>query len=240
VIRTLIVDDEPLVRSGLRTLLGEDDEVQVIGECGDGRHARRVILEEAPDLVFLDIEMPEADGFEVVRGLPADRRPAIILVTAHDRYAVAAFEYDVVDYLLKPFGDARVWSALEKARLRAREAVASDTGRPLRRLAYRDGERVGLIAVDDIDWIEAVGDYVRIHAGPTQPLVRARLQELAARLDGARFVRIHKSHVVNLDRIRELRPISHGDYLAVLEDGTPLRVSRRYRPALASRTGNYF
>ena len=249
-IRTVIVDDEPLARAGLRALLAEDPEIEVVAECGNGMDALRALEDLQPDLVLLDVQMPELDGFEVLRLLPRRAWPAVIFVTAHDRYALQAFEHNAVDYLLKPFGDARARDAVARAKARiggsGRTAdrasiatVVSGEG-PLRRIAYRDGERVTLLSVDEIDWIEAEGDYVRVHTAAVQPLIRARLRDLASQLDGAVFLRIHRSTIVNIDRVRELRPASHGEFEAVLASGARLKVSRTHRAELARHTGNYF
>lgn len=245
-IRTLVVDDEPLARAGLRALLAEDPEVEVIGECGNGVDALKAIEDLAPDLLLLDVQMPELDGFAVLRLLPRQQWPAVIFVTAHDRYAVQAFEHHAVDYLLKPFADARAREAIARAKLRVGAGAGTRVDAliagqaPLRRIAYRVAERVVLLNVDEIDWFEAADDYVRVHAGAVQPLIRGRLRDFAAQLDPAVFVRIHRSTVVNIDRVRELAPASHGEYEAILVDGTRLKVSRTYRTDLASRTGNWF
>jgi two-component system LytT family response regulator len=247
--RVLIVDDEPLARAGLRAILAEDADVEVVGEAGNGADAVRLILELHPDLVLLDVQMPDLDGLGVLRAIPRDAWPAVIFVTAYDRYALQAFDMLAVDYLLKPFGDARAREAIDRARQRIRGAAAEDRSRidavlaqtgHLRRLAYRDGDRVAFLDVQAIDWIEAEGDYVRIHAPGATPLVRARLRDLAEQLDPAVFLRIHRSRIVNLDRVRELRPASHGEFEAVLQDGTRLKVSRTHRAELARRTGDYF
>jgi two-component system LytT family response regulator len=249
-IRTLIVDDEPVARAGLRALLSEDPEIEIIGECGNGADTLRMIEDAQPDLVLLDVQMPELDGFGVLRALPRDNWPAVIFVTAFDRYALHAFDHNAVDYLLKPFGDERAREAIARAKQRIRgtaraadrervSAMLAGTGY-LRRLAYRERERVAFLAVESIDWIEAEGDYVRIHAGAHAPLIRARLRDLSEQLDPAIFLRVHRSILVNIDRVRELRPASHGDYQALLEDGTRIKVSRTYRDELARRTGNYF
>ena len=256
----LIVDDEPLARAGLRSLVEEDPDAELLGECATGVEAVRAIRRLRPEVVLLDVQMPDLDGFGVLRALDRAEWPVVVFVTAYDAYALRAFEVHAVDYLLKPFGDGRAREALARAKDRVRGAelqalsvrmVSLLGGKPdspppaparehLRRIAWRDRGRVAFVAVDEVDWIGAEDDYVRIHARGASPLVRARIGELARQLDPERFVRIHRSTLVNIDRVRELRPAFHGDYTAVLHDGTELRVSRTYGAALAARTGNLF
>ena len=253
----LIVDDEPLARAGLRALVEEDPECELLGECATGVEAVRAIRRLRPDVVLLDVQMPDLDGFGVLRALDRAEWPVVVFVTAYDAYALRAFEVHAVDYLLKPFGDGRAREALAHARERVRGAelqalsarmVSLLGGQPapapareyLRRIAWRDRGRVAFVAVEEVDWIGAEDDYVRIHARSASPLVRGRIGELARQLDPERFVRIHRSTLVNIDRVRELRPAFHGDYTAVLHDGTELRVSRTFGAELAARTGNLF
>lgn len=245
-IRTLIVDDEPLGRERIRALLASDSEVEVIEECADGRRAVAAIERSRPDLVFLDVQMPEMDGFAVLDAIAGDRMPIIIFVTAYDRYAVQAFEVHALDYLLKSFDRDRFQAALERAK---EEIRRSKTGalnerlaglledlqakqKRLTRLVVKSGGRIVFLRVDEIDWVEAADNYVRIHAGRESHLLRETLQALEGRLNPEKFLRIHRSTLVNVDRIRELQPIFHGDYLVRLNDGTELTLSRSYREKL--------
>jgi two-component system, LytTR family, response regulator len=238
VIRTLIVDDEPVARAGLRAMLAADSEIEVIGECGDGLAAVAAIEELHPDLVLLDVQMPELDGFGVLRSLPRDQRPAIVFVTAFDRYAIEAFDQNAVDYLLKPFGDTRALEAVARAKRhieggRALQQSQLDgvlrSAAPLERLAIRERARTILVEVADIRWIEAEGDYARLHAASGTHLMRASLRDLLEQLDPNMFARASRSALVNLRRVRELRSAGHGDQIAVLDDGAEVKVSRNYR-----------
>ena len=245
-IRVLIVDDEPPARAKVRRFLADDPEVEIAGEAGSGAEAVEAVARLAPDVVFLDVQMPGLDGFGVVDALAGGQMPHVVFVTAYDAYAVRAFEVHAVDYLLKPFDEERFRTALERARQRIREGRREDdearlarwidTARPgpahLQRILVRRGDTAVLLRVDEIDWIEAADNYVRIHAGGEAHLVRGTLTGYEARLDPARFARIHRSHIVNLDRVRTLHPWSHGDWLVVLHDGTELMLSRRYRDRL--------
>jgi two-component system, LytTR family, response regulator len=257
-ITVLIVDDEPIARSGLRAILSEDPDVEVVGEAGNGREALAMIERLDPDIVTLDVQMPEMDGFAVLRSMDPADWPLILFITAYDAYAVDAFELNAVDYLLKPFGDARARAAIDRAKERIRQSELADVGARiadivgresrvaapteyLKQIAHRDGERIVFIDTASVDWLEAADDYVRVHAATHGSiLLRARLRDLHEQLDPSVFIRIHRSTVVNLDRIGELRPLYHGDYEAVLKDGTRLKVSRSYARTLAERTGNYF
>lgn len=257
-LRALVVDDEPLAREGLRLLLAADAEVECLGEAQDGRQAAALIRRLRPDLVFLDVQMPEVDGFATLRLLPATEWPAIIFVTAYDRYALRAFEVHAVDYLLKPFDDERFREALDRAkaqvRLRRLSALGerlldllaspdlparpapgpSPAGPPpayLERLAIRDGGRVVFLAAAEIDWIEAADYYVEVHAGGRAYLHRESLNRLSGQLDPRRFVRIHRSALVNWDRVRELRHQGR-DVQVVLRDGVTLKVARSHREHL--------
>ncbi|HEX7118234.1 MAG TPA: LytTR family DNA-binding domain-containing protein [Longimicrobiales bacterium] len=249
-IRVLIVDDEPPARAKVRRFLAADPEIEVVGEAGSGVEAVEAVAALAPDLVFLDVQMPGLDGFGVLDALGAGAVPDVVFVTAYDEYAVRAFEVHAVDYLLKPVGPDRFQRALgrAKARVRARRDGADDgldrrlrevleqvRARPayLERLLVPDGARSVLLDVDRIDWIEAERNYVRLHVGAASHLLRGTLAALEARLDPARFIRIHRSHIVNADRVREIHPWSHGDQLVVLRDGTELTLSRRYRDRLS-------
>jgi two-component system, LytTR family, response regulator len=217
--RTLIVDDEPLARDGLRLLLGAHPDLEVVGEAGNGREASSLIAATQPDLVLLDIHMPEVDGLDVAAALHAAGGPAIIFVTAHDRYALRAFDVDAVDYLMKPVSETRLATALARARARPRPAA---------RLAVRDGDRTVYLTADEIDWIEAADYYVEIHARGASFLHREPLRDLARFLGPARFIRIHRSRLVNRDRVRELQR-HDGELFVVLDGGPPLRVARSHR-----------
>ena len=247
-IRALIVDDEPLARDGVRLHLEEHDDVEVIGECGSGEAAVVAIENDAPDLVFLDVQMPGLDGFGVIEAIAADRLPAIVFVTAYDQFALRAFETHALAYLLKPFETERFNRALDRVRtqLRAktkeivdeklRDLVASLSGkeRYLERLVARTSGRILILRVEDVDWIEAAANYVRVHIGPKQYLVRETMTHLEARLNPDRFLRIHRSIIVRKDRIKELEPLFQGDYSIILVDGTRLTSSRGYRERIQS------
>lgn len=241
-IRAIIVDDEPLGRERIRALLANDTEVEMIEECPDGRRAVAAIERSRPDLVFLDVQMPGMDGFAVLDAIAGDCMPVIIFVTAYDKYAVQAFEVRAVDYLLKSFDRRRFESALQRAK---DEIQRSKTGslnekiagllqdlqakqKRLTRLVVKSGGRIFFLRVEEIDWIEATDNYVRIHAGPECHMIRETMQSLEDRLNPEKFLRIHRSTLVNLDRIRELQPVFHGDYLVKLKDGTELTLSRSY------------
>jgi two-component system LytT family response regulator len=251
-IRTLIVDDEPLARQRVRRLLEADPDVTVVGESGDGRQALADLRALRPDLVFLDVQMPALDGFGVLAELGAEATPMVIFVTAHDRYALKAFEVHALDYLLKPFDAARFAAALERAKAQLRQGSAADWQERLRellraapgrppgpeRLLIKSGGRIYFVRIEDVDWIEAAGNYVRLHVGAEEHLLREALTTLEKKLDPGRFVRIHRSTVVNLERIRELQPAFHGDYVLILRDGTELAVSRGYRDRLGEALGH--
>ena len=244
-LRVLIVDDEAPARRRIRRLLTADPDIAVVGECGDGASAVTEILSARPDLVFLDVQMPERDGFAVVSALPAGALPAILFVTAHDKYALRAFDVHAVDYLLKPFTAERFRTALARARERIEKRTA-DAGlatlaetlraRPtyLSRVPVRTGGRTVFVDLAAVDWLEAADNYVRLQVGHREYLVRETLAALEAQLDPERFVRIHRSMIVQVDRIAALRPTSHGDAEVTLRDGTRLAVSRTCRERLSS------
>lgn len=250
-IRTVIVDDEPLARQNLRALLKDDREVEIIAECGSGQEAVRVIQSEPPDLLFLDIQMPEMSGFDVLTKIDAARIPAIIFVTAFDQYALKAFEVHALDYLLKPFADARFEQALRQAKaqieqreinnlsrklfalLEDREAV-SRAAQPerasyLTRMMIKSASRVFFLKTDEIDWIGADDYYVKLHVGRKVHMLRETMNELETKLDPEKFLRIHRSTIVNIDRIKEMHPHFNGDYIILLHDGTELKLSRSRR-----------
>lgn len=231
-IRTLLVEDEPLALRRLRRLLRDEADVKVVGACGDVPAARAAIETLTPDLLLLDVQLPGADGLTLLEELPAERRPAVIFVTAYDRYAVPAFAHEAVDYLLKPIDPQRLRTAVARARRRlARRdhAGAGADGAPLTRLLVRERGRAYFVRVEEVDWFEAGGNYVRLHVGRSTHRVRLPLAQLEARLDRVAFRRISRSHIVRIDGIRELQPWFHGDGLVILTNGARLRLSRRYR-----------
>jgi two-component system LytT family response regulator len=229
-IRTLIVDDEPLARTNLRVLLRADPEIEIVGECGSGVAAVDDIRRLAPDLLFLDVQMPGCDGFEVLESLGADAPPAIVFVTAYDRYALKAFEVSALDYLLKPFDDVRFHRTLARAREQVRRN--QNSARKIDRIVVRSAGRVNFLRVSEIDWIEAADYYACLHVAGKSHLLRRKMADLERDLDPACFCRIHRSAIVNRDRVRELKLNAAGEYDVVLHDGTRLRVSRRYRDQL--------
>jgi two-component system LytT family response regulator len=251
-IRTVIVDDEPLARQRVRKLLEGDPDVDVVGECADGRQAVALIREQKPDLLFLDVQMPLLDGFGVVEAVGPDLMPVVVFVTAYDRYALRAFEARALDYLLKPFDRERFAKALQRAKDHVRLARPVDVReelralvedvkaerRPLERLVLKSGGRVYFLKVEEIDWVEAAGNYVRVHAGGEEHLHRETMNGLESRLDPTKFLRIHRSTIVNVERIRELQPWFHGDYVVLLRDGTKLTLSRGYRQKFQELFGN--
>jgi two-component system LytT family response regulator len=246
-VRVLIVDDEPPARKRLRALLADEPEVEVIGEAGSGTEAVTMIAAERPDLVLLDIQMPGLDGFGVIREIASHDPPLVVFVTAHDEHAIKAFEVQAVDYVLKPVLEPRLKEAVRRAVERIRGGGARDVSGELSRLLERlaapspvpqpgagrlpikrDGS-VTFVRVDDVDWLEADGDYVRIHAGKATHVVRDTIADVMAKLPGERFLRVHRSIVVNTERIREVQPWFKGDYVLILHDGTKLRSGRTYR-----------
>jgi two-component system, LytTR family, response regulator len=244
-LRALIVDDEPLARERIRALLAQDPDVSLAGECRNGKEAVKAIREERPDLVFLDVQMPGPDAFEVIQEVGPARMPAVVFVTAYDRYALKAFDVHAVDYLLKPFDAARFHEALRRARAQIHANGRAEAERKLaalirelsaasgiERLAVKSAGRVSFVGIDEIDYVEACGNYVRLHCGGERHLMRETLSGLESRLPARRFARIHRSTLVNLDRIRELQPLFHGDWAVVLRSGARLTLSRSYRERL--------
>jgi two-component system LytT family response regulator len=234
-IRTLIVDDEPLARSNLTVLLRPDSEIEIVGECASGTEAVAVMRKARPDLAFLDVQMPECDGFDVLELMGKDLPPAIVFVTAYDQYALRAFEAGALDYLLKPFDNARFERTLERVKQRIRNA--SDLPRKLERLAIKSAGQVSFVKVTDIDWIEAADYYACLHVGSKNHLLRRSMAELEEDLDPGVFCRVHRSSIVNLDRVRGLKLSADGEYDVLLEGGVRLRLSRRHRKELQSRLG---
>lgn len=245
-IRVLVVDDEPLARRGVTKRLSAHTDMQVVSEAGDGEAALSAILDTAPDLIFMDVQMPGMGGLEALGLLSPRERPMTIFLTAYDQFALRAFELHALDYLLKPIDDERFAEALDRARetlatrrdrdlsagLQALLAAQRDTPSHASRFAVRIGNRVAFIAAADIDWIEALGDYAGLHVGGKVHLLRERLHQLVRRLDPGQFMRIHRSTIVRIDRIAEMVVLSNRDSLLRLRDGTPLRASRTYGDAL--------
>jgi len=257
-IRVLIVDDEPLARNRLRLLLEDREDFELVGECSNGREAVDQIRELAPDLVLLDVQMPEMDGLSVLQEIGPENIPAIIFVTAYDQYALRAFEVHAIDYLLKPFDDERFESAMQHAKELIRrgridalsqqlfslsrdlrslreqpsERVPDHIPKYLERLAIKSGDRVTLIKAGDIRWIEGAGVYVRLHVDKKSHLLRETLSNLEEQLNPQQFVRIHRSTIVNVEQVKELKSYFHGEYIVYLQDGTQLKLSRSYREKL--------
>lgn len=229
--KVLIVDDEPLARQTVRMLVESDRELRIVGECS-GIDAVEMIAREKPDLLFLDIQMPEVDGFDVIERAGADVVPAVIFVTAYDEYALRAFEVHALDYLLKPFDDRRFFAAVSRAKERVR---ARTTPCYARRFCVRTREKVLFVKAEEIDWIEAADYYVSFHIGGRAYLLRQTMQELERQLDPAKFVRVHRSAIVNIERVQELHPLFRGDGMLVLQDGTRLRLSRARREEFERR-----
>ena len=260
--RTILVDDEPLALRKLRRLLAPEKDVVIVAECADGRSAADAITTQGPDLVFLDIQIPERDGFQVIESIPADRLPVIVFVTAYDEHALRAFDVHALDYLLKPVGRDRFREALDRARervlqrrvagvidpkllaLRTRHgavggvAEADEPTRHLARIAVKTDGRAFFVRTEEVDWIEAADNYVRIHVGGTSHLVRESLRALETKLDPRLFLRIHRSFIVNVDAIRELQPWFHGDHVVILRSGARLMCSRRYDERLRRLLAN--
>lgn len=251
-LRVLLVDDEPLVRQGIRDFLEGEPDLAVVGECGNGIEALETIARERVDLIFLDIQMPELDGVGVAAALAEQDGPAVVFVTAYSEHALRAFEVNAVDYVLKPFDRERFRAALNRARARLAAgergalserlaAVLAELQRSrgyTQRILVRSDGRIRVVSVGEVDWIEAADNYVRVHAGAQRHLVRETMATMEARLDPARFARIHRSTIVNLARIRELQPTFNGEYTVLLHTGAKLTLSRGYRDALRSRLGD--
>ena len=233
-IQAMVVDDEPLARSSLRVLLRRDPEIELVSECGSGKEALREIRARKPELVFLDVQMPECDGFDVLEQLGKDLPLALVFVTAYDQYALRAFEAGALDYLLKPFDNARFARALE----RAKERIAlKDAPRKIERLAIKNAGEMLFLKISEIDWIEAADYYVCLHAGARTHLLRRSMNEVEEELGTGAFCRIHRSAIVNLERVRRLEVSEEGGTDVVLGNGTRLRLSRRYKKRLQGRLG---
>jgi two-component system LytT family response regulator len=250
-IRVLIADDEPLGRARIRMLLSEESWVDVVSETADAPSTVAAIEKHQPELVFLDIQMPGGSGFDVIETVGAGRMPFVIFVTAFDRYALRAFDVHALDYLLKPFDKSRFHDALARARERIEHRSDSDLERkllalvndlkpgpqPLERFVIKSGGRVFFLRARDIEWIEAAGNYVKLHVGPETHVFRETMNSIEAKLDPAIFFRIHRSHIVNIERVRELQPWFNGEYVVFLTSGARLTLSRGYREKLQDRIG---
>jgi two-component system, LytTR family, response regulator len=248
-ISAVIVDDEPPARTRIRRLLADHPDIDIVAECGDGASAVQAIETAAPDLVFLDIQMPELDGFDVLQALESPRLPEIIFVSAFDHYALRAFKVHALDYVLKPVEPERLGEALAHARSRLADRQSADRAlagllrdlvkdRPyLTRVPVRSEGRVRVIDLTDVDWLGAADNYVALHCAGREYLVRDTIAHLEQRLDPAHFVRVHRSTIVRIDRIAELIPDLHGDFQMRLKDGTALALSRTYRPSVEARFG---
>ena len=228
--RVVIVDDEALARERVRTLLAAASGVTIVGECSGGREAVETILSERPDLVFLDVQMPDLNGFEVLEAVAAEWLPAVIFVTAFDEYAIKAFDVHAIDYLLKPIEPERFRRALARATKHGLLAFLDE--RPIDRLVIRARGKVSFLKPSEIDWIEADGKHAVLHAGRETHVVRHTLTRLEQRLAAHGFVRVHRSAIVNVDRIKELEPWFHGEYVVILKDGTKLTSSAAHSQAL--------
>lgn len=247
-IRAVIVDDEELGRDRIQTLLGMQADVEIVAVCADGPSAVETIERAQPDLVFLDVQMPGMDGFEVVENLDPTRLPAVVFVTAHDGHAIKAFEIHALDFLLKPFDQTRFEKALERARtqIAAKKGPVIDSRlvsllEELReerkypeRLIVKSSGRVFFVRTEEIDWVEASGNYVKIHTKSEAHLLRESMKNMESKLDPKIFVRIHRSAIVNIDRIKELEPWFHGEYIVIMRDGTRLTASRVFSDRLSS------
>ncbi len=250
-IRALVVDDEELARERVRDMLHADPEIEVIGECANGREAVEAIKKKTPDLVFLDIQMPGKNGLDLLNSLSRERMPAIIFVTAYDQYAVRAFEVNALDYLLKPFDQARFQKALERAKAQILNGHRSEIGERImtaleqmktkpeyrERLVVKTNGRVFFVKTSEIDWLEAEGNYVRLHSGKESYLLRETITSLESQLDPKVFMRVHRSAIVNINQIHELQPWFHGEYRVVLNGGIQLTLTRSYKDRLNDLLG---
>lgn len=250
-IRTLIVDDEELARERLRTFLADETDLELLDDCADGASAVEVLDREPVDLLFLDVEMPELDGFGVLEAARPARMPVVVFTTAFSQHALRAFEVHALDYLLKPFDRERLHVSLNRARDRFRESRSGALNEKLTallaemrpapsatdRLVVKSGGKVVLVKAADIDWIEAADNYVSLHAGTDTHMLRETMNSIEARLNPKQFIRISRSTIVNLERIKELQPMFHGDYTVILRNGTRLNLSRSHREKLQHLLG---
>jgi two-component system, LytTR family, response regulator len=250
-VRVLVADDEPLARERLKLLLAREDWVELVAECPNGSDTIASIEKLQPDLVFLDVQMPGATGFEVIEAVGPERMPLVVFVTAFDQYALRAFDVHALDYLLKPFDRDRFDQALGRARQQLERRSNGDLERRLlqlvedlkpsaqrlERFVIKSGGRVFFVRAEEIDWIEAAGNYVKLHVGDEGHLFRETMNALEAQLDSQTFFRIHRCHIVNIERIKELQPWFNGEYVVFLKNGTRLTLSRGYREKLQERIG---
>jgi two-component system LytT family response regulator len=246
-IRALIIEDEPVARKRMKRLLADDSEIEIIGECADGREAVAAIQKFKPDLIFLDIQIPELDGFDVLKAIEIEQMPFVIFVTAFNKYAIKAFEFHALDYLLKPFEPERLQSSLDRVKKQIRQKNNGDLETRLRslledvksepkyqeRLAIKSGGDILFLKTDEIDWIEPAGNYLRLHVGKESHLLRETLGGLESRLDPKKFVRIQRSIIVNATRIKKLHPLFRGEYVVVLQNGIRLTSTQGYRDKLS-------
>ena len=247
----MIVDDEPLARERLASLLSAEQDVEVVAQCRDGEEAVAALEQHTPDLVFLDVQMPGLNGFEVIEAVGPEKMPLVVFVTAYDQHALRAFQVRALDYLLKPFDRDRFKDALQRARAHIQRDETGDLGRRLLalvkdlrrdqpktdRLVVKSGGRLFFLRTDEIDWVEAAGNYVRLHVGPASHLLRETMNAIEGRLDPEKFFRIHRSRIVNMERIQEMQPWLNGEYAVLLRTGTRLTLSRGYREKLQDRLG---
>jgi two-component system, LytTR family, response regulator len=251
-IRAMIVDDEPLARRRIKRLLAHDADVEIACECSNGKDAIAAINGLSPDLLFLDVQMPEVDGFDVLESITPDQTPLVIFVTAYDQYALHAFEVSAVDYLVKPFDRPRFEKALQRAKSRLANERGDELNRQtlalleelkarsnhIERLVIKAGGRAFFLKTDEIDWIEAEGKYVRLHVGKESYLLREAIGSIEIQLDPKKFPRIHRSTIINIDRVRELQSWFHNEYRVILHDGTELMLSRSCRKKLGELLGS--
>ena len=250
-IRVVIADDEPLARERLASLLGAEPDVEIVAQARDGEEAISALHDHTPDLAFLDVQMPQMNGFEVIEAIGTEKMPLVIFVTAYDQHALRAFQVRALDYLLKPFDRERFTDSLQRARKQLERDETGDLGRRLLalvkdlrrdqprsdRLVVKSGGRLFFLRTDEIDWVEAAGNYVRLHVGNTSHLLRETMNAIETRLDPEKFFRIHRSRIVNMERIQELQPWLNGEYAVLLRTGTRLTLSRGYREKLQDRLG---
>ena len=250
-IKVLVADDEPLARERLSGLLSQEPDIEMVGQARDGEEAVTAIHDDSPDLVFLDVQMPQMNGFDVIDAVGSDKMPLVIFVTAYDQHALKAFQVRALDYLLKPFDRERFKDALGRARKQLERDENGDLGKRLLalvkdlrrdqpksdRLVVKSGGRLFFLRTDEIDWVEAAGNYVRLHVGPGSHLLRETMNAIEGRLDPEKFFRIHRSRIVNMERIQELQPWLNGEYAVLLRTGTRLTLSRGYREKLQDRLG---
>lgn len=249
--RVVIADDEPLARERLRMLLAGEEWIELVGECHDGPSTTAAIQKLKPDLIFLDVQMPGASGFDVIEAVGPDRMPIVVFVTAFDRYALRAFDVHALDYLLKPFDRDRFRDTLARAREQLERCATGELERrllelvhdlkpapqPLERFVVKAGGRVLFVRAEDIEWIEAAGNYVKLHVGADCHVFRETMNAIEDKLDPDQFFRIHRSHIVNIECVRELQPWFNGEYVVFLKSGTRLTLSRGYREKLQDRIG---